>query len=230
MDWPGVGWFEFDAQAGDAVVHPAPHADTAEIDDTFIRGVLPVVFIARGHEALHASAVLLNGRLIAFAAESGTGKSTLAAAVARVRGGTHWADDTTLWTARDGLTTSTALPFPSRLDAAAYSAVRGIGDAAASAEPGSVAHLGVMYLVRRSHLGSADVEFGRVPPVVAFRRGLAHAHPFDLADRHPRQLVERVLALASRLPVFELRLRSGLLHLPAVADLVARHAASVQTT
>jgi hypothetical protein len=226
MHWPSAGTFLFAPSAGDVVVHPSPAANAAEIDDTFVRGVLPIVFIARGHEALHASAVLLDGRLVAFAAESGTGKSTLAAAIARLRGA-QWADDTIVWSLADDSPISVALPHPSRLDGPARVAVSAMAPEPRCAEPGVTAPLAALYVVRRTTLGCAYVEFGRMPPASAFRRILAHTHPFDLMDEHPRQLIERVLAMASTLPVFELRMRSGLEHLPRVADLVARHAAAI---
>jgi hypothetical protein len=230
MHWPTAGTFCFPPGTGGVTLYRSPGASDDDIHDTFLRGVLPVVFIARGYEALHASAVSLNGRVVAFAAESGTGKSTLAAAVAGTQGG-RWADDTTLWSMAGGTPVTLALPHPSRLDAPAGATIRAI-TAAASAppgvEPGSLAPLAALYLLTRRTSGSAYVEFSRVEPATAFRRMLVHAHPFQLMEERPRQLLERMLDLASMLPVFDLRFRSGLEHLGSVADLVARHASSIQ--
>ena len=226
MHWPSAGTFVFAPTAGDVVVHTVPGATVAEVDDTFIRGVLPVVFIARGHEAFHASAVLIDGRLVAFAAESGTGKSTLAAAVARLRGA-QWADDTTVWSLADDAAMSVALPHPSRLDPAARVAVSAMAAEPRCAEPGVTAPLTALYIVKRVTRGPASVEFGRLSPAVAFRRMLSHTHPFDLVADRPRRMIERVLALASVLPVFALTIRSGFEHLPVVADLAGRHAAAI---
>jgi hypothetical protein len=55
--------------------------------------VLPNVGIAHGYEALHASAVLTDRGVVAIAAPSGTGKSTLALELVR-RGWPLFADDT----------------------------------------------------------------------------------------------------------------------------------------
>jgi hypothetical protein len=55
--------------------------------------VLPNVGIAHGYEALHASAVLTDRGVVAIAAASGTGKSTLALELVR-RGWPLFADDT----------------------------------------------------------------------------------------------------------------------------------------
>ena len=226
MHWPTIGLFVFDPAQGDVLVHAARDARQTDIDDTYVRGVLPAVFLAQGYEALHASAVLVRDRVVAFAAESGTGKSTLAAAIARICDA-QWADDTTLCRIDSDAPTAVALPFPQRLDAAARVALTTISGEPRFALPGSSAPLAAMYVVKRADLRLGFAEFRRVPEAVAFRRLLAHAHPFELIAGRSRQLIERMLLLASRIPVIELRVRSGLQHLPAVASLVSRHAASV---
>jgi hypothetical protein len=60
---------------------------------TLISRILPNIAIARGYEALHASAVLTELGVVAVAAPSGTGKSTLARELER-RGWPLFADDT----------------------------------------------------------------------------------------------------------------------------------------
>jgi hypothetical protein len=226
MHWPEVGLFLFGPSRDEVVVHPARGARASDIDDTYLRGVLPVSFLAQGYEALHASAVLVRDRVVAFAAESGIGKSTLAAAVARV-GGTQWADDTTICSLDGAAPLTVALPFPQRLDAPARAALTAVPGEPRAVLPGMQAPLAALYVVKRTDLRVGYAEFRRVPEAVAFRRLLAHAHPFDLMDGRPRQLLERMLLLASRVPVVELTVRSGLHHLPAVASLVSRHAASI---
>jgi hypothetical protein len=226
MHWPTVGTFHFDPSVDDVVLHPTAGAFAGDIADTFVRGVLPVVFLARGFEALHASAVRVGDHVVAFAAESGTGKSTLAAAVARICG-THWADDTTVCSLADEMPTTVALPCAPRVDPPAFSALNGIRSALHRAEPGTQARLAALYVVTRRNLGSAHVEFVRVAAATSFRRVLAHAHAFELADNRQRRLIEGMLRLAARCPVYELRVRPGLMHLPSVATLVSRHAASV---
>ena len=58
MDWPGLATFRFGEQ-GPVVAAPVTHNRDVEIRDVFVRGVLPVVLLARGCEALHASAVAI---------------------------------------------------------------------------------------------------------------------------------------------------------------------------
>jgi hypothetical protein len=57
-------------------------AEPWAIEFALSRGVLPRVLHLRGTTCLHASAVLLAGEVVAFCGASGTGKSTIAAALA----------------------------------------------------------------------------------------------------------------------------------------------------
>jgi hypothetical protein len=73
--------------------------------------VLPNVSIAHGYEALHASAVLTDHGVVAIAAPSGTGKSTLALELVR-RGWPLFADDTVVLGRRgDAVEAHPAVPF-----------------------------------------------------------------------------------------------------------------------
>jgi hypothetical protein len=226
MFWPTVGTYVFDASASDVVVHPLAGTPAGEIEDTFVRGVLPAVFLAREYEALHASAVLIQGRVVAIGAESGTGKSTLSAAIAR-RGGAQWADDSTI-VSLSGLPQSVCLPFPSRLDRPADAAVTNLSRAGQTARAGTVAPLSAVYVAKQDRGIEGIAAFDRVSAVTAFERLLAHAHPFELTDvERPRRMLERMLRLAASIPVFELRFRPGLDRLAPLADAVARHAASL---
>src|SRR5687768_2878534 len=60
MHWPRLATYVFEG-AGTVVAHAAANADPAAVTDSYARGVLPVVLLAREHEALHASAVLHDG-------------------------------------------------------------------------------------------------------------------------------------------------------------------------
>jgi hypothetical protein len=227
MFWPTVGTFLFDHTTSEIVAHPLVGTTASEIDDTFVRGVLPVAFLAREHEALHASAVLIEDRVVAIGAESGTGKSTLSAAIARC-GASHWADDTTLVSFSGPQPRAVCLPFPSRLDAAADSAVSRLAPVTRTTHPGVVAPLAAVYVASQDSAIEAAVSIARVPEVGAFERLLAHAHPFDLTDAdRPRRMIERMLHLAAAVPVFELRFRPGLDRLASLADAVALHARSL---
>ena len=116
---------------------PSGDRPDGEIRDTFIRGVVPVVMLARDCEALHASAVALGqDRVVALCAASGTGKSTLALAMAGL-GASHFADDTVVYQIIDDHPVALSLPFPVRVDAAARGAQPEASKTAPGPRPGS---------------------------------------------------------------------------------------------
>jgi hypothetical protein len=65
----------------EVVVDPVEGADAAALRTFLLGPALGVLLTQRGLTALHASAVELGGRAVAFAGEAGEGKSTLAAAL-----------------------------------------------------------------------------------------------------------------------------------------------------
>ncbi|MBO9711745.1 hypothetical protein [Sphingomonas sp.] len=77
------------------VVAPAPHAAEAEVRLFLLATPVGILFHQRGLLPLHASAVAIGDRAIAFAGMSGAGKSTFAAALEK-QGGTLLADDMTV--------------------------------------------------------------------------------------------------------------------------------------
>jgi hypothetical protein len=220
MHWPRLATYVFGA-AGDVLAHIAPGQDPAAVTDSYARGVLPVVLLAREHEALHASAVLHDGYVAAFCAESGTGKSSLAFAVA-ARGGGHWADDTLILAPLDRKLDALSLPFPARVDdpvrARLPESVRAVG-------PGTRAPLRRIYLlVRDAAVDPRSPVFTDVPGANGFERLLAHAHPFDLsAAERRRRMIERLMRAAATAKISELRFGPSLDCLPALAARVREH-------
>lgn len=223
MHWPGLGTYQF-GPVGDVEVFPDPSADRALLQDSFVRGVLPVVLVGRGHEALHASAVLRSGQLALFCARSGVGKSSLAFGLA-AQGGAHWADDTVVLSEQDRVPQSLSLPFPARVDEDARIAL-GLRSATVPAQPpGDSAPVGRIYMLARDTTVDPDRPvISDIPPARMFEQLVAHAHPFDLAgpDRR-RGMIERLLAVAGRVRGFEIRFAPSLPSLPALVDEVGRH-------
>jgi hypothetical protein len=85
-------------------------ADFRAIEFALSRGVLPRVLHLRGTTCLHASAVLLAGEAVAFCGASGSGKSTIAAALA-ARGCALVTDDVLpLPTTSSGILAGSGLP------------------------------------------------------------------------------------------------------------------------
>jgi hypothetical protein len=68
------------AAEGPIRYRPAPAMDARTIDAVIAHQVIPLALDARGQMVLHASAIAVDGRAVAFVAAPGTGKSSLAAA------------------------------------------------------------------------------------------------------------------------------------------------------
>ena len=132
MHWRGLATFWFNDD-GAVRAEPAKGAVESQLHDIFVRGVVPVVMLARGFEGLHAGAILEPGGVIGLCANSGTGKSTIALALASSGAG-HFADDTLIYRVTDGNPVASKLPFPVRVDASARAALaRGAGPARSAA-------------------------------------------------------------------------------------------------
>jgi hypothetical protein len=76
--WPEIGWVEV-RRGEEVLVEPAPEAST-ELLSHILQGVaMATVLDQRGTFTLHASAVAIDGRAVAFLGWKGHGKSTLCA-------------------------------------------------------------------------------------------------------------------------------------------------------
>jgi len=223
MDWPGLGTYHF-GPFGDVEVFPQPGADQGALQDSFLRGVLPVVHVAREHEAFHGSAVAVDGRVYAFLANSGTGKSSLALGIAS-RLGSHWADDTVLLSREGGPAQSLSLPFPPRVDDRARE-VLGLQSRDAPRIPqGVTLPVSHVYLLRRdSSLDPGRPVISGVAQSALFAGVLPHAHPFDMGGpTRRRRMVERLLAFSADVRGSEIRFAPSLDALPRLVESVARH-------
>ncbi len=80
--FPRLADFEVSADADGVTCFPTPEASEATVEHLFLNQVLPLIESRRGKLVFHASAVEVGAVAIAFVAESGRGKSTLAAAFA----------------------------------------------------------------------------------------------------------------------------------------------------
>ena len=227
MHWPGLATFLFDDD-GPVRALPARAGLDETIRDSFIRGVTPVVFIARGYEGLHASATLHSRGLVALLGTSGTGKSTTAFALASL-GAEHFADDTIIYSTHAGSAVACRLPFPVRVTAPAASFVEPpvastVGAPAASTvEPPARIHR-IYHLVRDPLVDPLAPEFEAVGTERRFELLLAHAHPFDMggAERR-RRFIESLMTLARDVDVWSCRFGPRLDALPAFAAALADH-------
>jgi hypothetical protein len=82
LRFPDLADFEVSADGMVVTCFPAPEASEATSQHLYLNQVLPLVLGKLGKLVFHASAVELPGGAVAFVAESGRGKSTLAASFA----------------------------------------------------------------------------------------------------------------------------------------------------
>ena len=221
MRIPGVGSFYFEEDRSEpvTVVSAGPSPDLLE--DVYLRMVVPMVLQVRGREVLHASAVLGPSGVAVFCAESRTGKSTIAYALSQ-RGYPLWADDVVSLDV-DEVITVLPLPFRVRLMPESASLLMGrehtekqaFGEFhAAAAAPSPLA---AILLLER---GRGDVEIERInPPTVAFPALLSHAYTFTVeGETRKRETIQNYLRVAARVPLFDVRLPTGLSDLGTTLD------------
>jgi hypothetical protein len=225
MEWPGLGTFTF-GKDGPVAVHPVAPGLEPRIRDSFLRGVLPVVLLGRGFEALHASAVEGPHGVVALCATSGTGKSTLALALSDEEGLTHWADDTVVYHLPDHRAVTLRLPCVPRI-ADVPRAVTPAGGPAVSGDSRPLAR--IYHLARDERLDPREPVFVPVRPAARFERLLAHAHPFEMGhEARRRAFVEALLEMAQLTDCWECRFAPSLVDLPSLAAAVRRHIETVR--
>jgi hypothetical protein len=229
MYMPGIGSFRFGTSGGEAVVVPdpaTPPVSLSVIEDTYQRSVLPMALHAHGEEAMHASAVLLEDRVVAFCGRSQTGKSTVAYGLHR-RGHRVWADDTLVFDAAAEHVQT--IPYPHRLriraEAAEYFDLQELRrrdtsswTALEQAQPEPAA-LACIFLLEREARAGTPLETVRLPPAEALAGVLEYAYWFRLDDAERRRaMIAKYLTLASQVPVFRMRFRATLDQLPEMLD------------
>jgi hypothetical protein len=212
-----VGLFVFGEEAD--VVTVFPEADTSRelVEDGFRRAVLPMALQVLGRDVLHASAVLGRCGVIAFCAVSETGKSTVAYALGR-RGYRLWADDALAFRLDEGAVTAVPLAFSLRLRRAT-SEFYGVDGEAGVVEPAAAERLTAVCVLERSAAAGDGSPVERLRSADAFSAVLPHAYCFSLADdARKARMTSSYLELVDRVPVFRVRVRSGLEHLQPLLD------------
>ena len=228
MRWQTLATFWF-SDSGAVRAEPIRNGLEPELRDSFVRGVIPVVLLARGYEALHASAVVVPQGVVALCGTSGTGKSTTALAIA-ADGASHYSDDTVVYQVVDGRPVAARLPFPVRVDDAAREVVgsaRGFrfGDSAKSLATTPLHR--IYHLVRDPSLPVDTPRFAAIPPPARFEILLAHSHPFDMGgDDRRRTFIQHLMTVARSVDLWECRFAPSLAHLPVLARAIRQHAES----
>ena len=208
IDWPGLGVFAFAAGANRVQVWPAA-IDRDLVAGAFARRLQPIILQALGRQAIHASAVLGRGGVLAFCGVGHSGKSTLAFAMSRI-GYRQVADDALVLERLESTVHARLLPFTPGLREPSRRHFGPLTDASespalADTTPASVPLRGIVVLEQDSSLRSPEGP-DQVPPVQAFAALVTHARCFDEADAaHTRALVDDYLAIAEAVPVYSLR-------------------------
>jgi hypothetical protein len=230
---PGVASYRFGVPAGPVVALPHEPVSSERVVDAYRRTVLPLVFQARGKEILHASAVRIGQRVVAFCGASEAGKSTIAYGLGR-RGHEVWADDAVTLEPMARCVLSVRLPFRIRLLRDAFDFL-GMHKAPRLSEEAQArsrrpVRLGAIFVLHRSEPeGDTVVRVNRLMSARAFRTVLEHAYCFNPAAlERRRDMMQRYLDLTRRVPVFEVRYRRGLKHLSAILGRIEREVESLR--
>lgn len=224
VDMPEVASFSYEPGAANVRAIPRQPLAPGFILETYYHCVLPLMLPALGTEVLHASAVIGADGVAALCGTSGTGKSTIAVALAR-RGYSMWADDAVaVDTAAPG-PTAIPLPFTVRLraDSAQFLGAAGEWESPATADPvdPQPTPLAVLCMLRRTPEATASVAVELLSAAAACRAALAHAYCFSVKDpAQKRRTIWNYLTMTGRVPTYEIRFRPGLEHLPAVLDAI----------
>ena len=227
MRWPAVGAFLIRHDSPRVTVAADPGVRRAVIEDAFERGVRPVALMLREFEVLHASAVRAGRGVVALCARSGTGKSTLAAALAAA-GLEAWADDFVAMHVTDEGGWCPYVPSRQRLDEASAAAVASLAAPRPHPDvdrlPRTGARLDAVLILRREPLSDCLSIGAPMSAARAFTALLPHAHEGALAgDARMRRSLERYLAVAAAVPIVEVRIPTGLARLPEVAAALAAY-------
>jgi hypothetical protein len=222
VDVPDLASFTYERGANDVTAVPHGPLPATVIRETFHHCVLPLMLPALGTSVLHASAVADADGVTALCAPSGTGKSTLAVALAR-RGYSLFADDAVAIDTATTVPTAIPLPFTIRLrpESARFFGSSGRGDLRiAAGANGERRPLKRLCFLRRA--AGAPVTVERLDPASACQAALGHACCFSATDPvQKRQTIESYLSIVARVPACEIRFRPGLEQLPAVLDAIA---------
>lgn len=213
FQFPGLARYVFEPAAFVCSAQAFAGASDVQLIDAYQRAVLPIILQSRGTELLHASAIDTDLGVVALAARSGTGKSTLAANFGS-RGYRVWSDDAVSWAVEDGQVITASLPFVLRT-----------GDSAGGYVPlgtqpsGAPRPLAALVIMERA-TSARDIR--RITrSSAALSSVLPHAYCFSTCDSAAnRALMSNYLNLIAAVPVYLLRFPAGLDGIAATIELL----------
>lgn len=222
MHWPGLVTFRFTRENNHVLIIEESSLPDVFLEDLFWRNALPFILQAQGWEALHASAVIVPQGVIAFCATSGTGKSTIAFGFHQ-RGYHLWCDDALVFrNSPDGI-----LVYPvvfnirlledsrmyfnriSRINDESHKLAR-INETIPVKEPQDLVKVFILENFHEAMTPSVSM-VNRCSIADSFRFLLMHAYNFSLFHkRDKKKLISNYLDLVQKIPVFHVKITTGL--------------------
>lgn len=218
VELEGIGRFEFSPGERTVIVRPERSAPTELVHDTYRRWILPIAVQSLGFEVLHAGAVLSHGGVVAFCGASGSGKSTIAYALAQ-RGYSLFADDALAFEGPPDRLRALPLPFELRLRplALAHFGLNGAAPEPADHVSGPAPMAAVFLLQREAKSPAVDP----VAPEEALPALLEQSYHFgNEKGARKRAMLSAYLALATGAPILRLTVAGGLARLDETLDAV----------
>lgn len=218
----GVATFAFGSDNETVRADGAPTVDWETLEGLFETAVLPFVLQTRGYEALHASAVQMEGGVVGLCAHSGTGKTTAAFGLARMSGSPLWADDALVFRTSDGDSPyrCVALPFSPNLRPQS-SEFFAEGGAPGRATHSTEEDLAALVVLERAD-SSSEARLERLGPADALVSILPHAYCFFVDDGREAAAVTTYTDLVARVPIYRLRFPGGFERLGSALNLLRR--------
>jgi hypothetical protein len=236
LRFPSCGDFFVSADAARIQCRPLAGTPELTVRHLLLDQVIPLVLSRRERIVLHASAVLTGHGAIAFAGESGQGKSTLAASLAR-EGCSLVSDDCLVLRTEHGVWT--ALPsYPGvRLwpatagevlregtptaEVAHYTLKRRVCDTAVLPCASGPAPLRRLFFLADD---AGEVSFERLPPGRAFMALVEFAYNLDIQDTaFLRKQFDMVGRLTADVPAYAIHYPREFAALPAVRESILKH-------
>ncbi len=217
--WLDLAEFSVSGNSDVVVATAPPGVAASAVEEAYWGSVLPLVLQARGTQVLHASAVVISGGVVAFCAERGAGKSSLAVALGCL-GQPMFADDALAWHVWQGQPCAFPLPFRPRLRPDALAALAPEMSRPAPRWPAQWHPLTVLCLLRRTSQLAGDrcLWAQRVAGGAAYDQLLRQAYCHVVGDSDTRRtLAQAYLDLADCVPIVELTVVDALERLPSVA-------------
>jgi hypothetical protein len=237
--FPDMADFRISLDQQEVHCTPTPGMSDQDIADLYFNQIVPLVMGCQGEPVLHASAVAIDGRAVAFLGPTRRGKSTLAAAFAKA--GNPFLTDDGLILDRSGAEYMVRPRAPVlRLCADSEAVVLRNAEPPADADEmktrisagwciayqGEPLPLAAIYLMIEPETPD-QTQIERLPRPAAVSELLKHSFILDVEDRdRVKLLFQRLVALAEQIDCFTLDYPRDYAKLPSVLTSIMGHAPS----